>query len=114
MTLATPSAHGILAEGLVEYRAGRYWHAHERWEQVWRRLAPPEKAWVQGLILLAAAAWHLERRREPVSRRLLALAAARLAHCPGLPGIGKANLLAKRAAAAAESGSLRLPPLTIA
>ena len=113
MTLASASAKSILAEGLEAYRARRYWHAHERWEQLWRRLSPPEKAWVQGLILLAAAAWHLERRREPVTRRLLALAAMRLKHCPGLPRIPDADRLAEHAAACAASATLTVPPVTL-
>ena len=113
MDLASPLAKPLLAAGLAEYRGGRFWHAHERWETLWRQLAAPEKAWVQGLILLAAAAWHLEREREPVARRLLALAAVRLTACPALPELPGASELAGRAAAAAKSVTLRLPPVRL-
>ncbi|MFI5142802.1 MAG: DUF309 domain-containing protein [Thermoanaerobaculales bacterium] len=114
MTLSSTAAHRLLTAGLAEYRAGRFWHAHEQWEKLWRRLAAPEKTWVQGLILLAAAAWHLDRNRERVARRLLALAAVRLVGCPELPALTGASELASRAAAAAASAEIRLPPVTIA
>lgn len=114
MTLSSAEARLLLTAGLAEYLGGRFWQAHERWEKLWRSLAPPEKNWVQGLILLAAAAWHLERNHEAVTRRLLALAAARLAGYPELPGVAGAGELASRAQAAAASAEVSLPPVTIA
>lgn len=113
MTLSDAGARRLLAAGLADYRSGRFWHAHEHWEKLWRSLAAAEKSWVQGLILLAAAAWHLERNRERVTRRLLALAAARLAGCPELPGVAGASELASRAAAASASAEVVLPPVTL-
>jgi hypothetical protein len=40
-------------EGAIEFNAGRYWEAHERWERGWKGLPAPERAWVQGWIQLA-------------------------------------------------------------
>jgi len=111
--LDAPEARALIASGLAEYRAGRYWHAHEHWERVWSRLADAERHWVQGLILITAAAWHLERRHERVARRLLALAAERLDGCTGLPGVEAAAKLARLASEAAAEPHLGIPPLRL-
>jgi predicted metal-dependent hydrolase len=113
LTLSSPQAHQLVAEGLGEYQAGRYWHAHERWERVWRELEGAEKLWVQGLILITAAAWHLERAHERVARRLLALAATKLQDCRSLPGLTDAGRLASLANVAAASTELAVPPLAL-
>jgi hypothetical protein len=114
VSLTSPVGQGFLHAGLAEFLARRFWHAHEQWEKVWRALDGDEKHWVQGLILLAAAAWHLERQREPVTRRLLTLAAERLHGCPGLPGLALPAGLAARAGEAARAPSLSLPPVPLA
>jgi len=44
-----------LHEGARLFNDGRYWEAHEAWEDVWRTAAGQERAFVQALILLAAA-----------------------------------------------------------
>ena len=113
MILDAPEARALIASGLAEYRAGRYWHAHEHWERVWSRLADAERHWVQGLILITAAAWHLERRHERVARRLLALAAERLDGCTGLPGVEAAAKLARLAREAAVAPLVEIPPLRL-
>lgn len=59
----------LLGEGLARFDAGRYWHAHESWEDLWnalkRRSAPSEEVLlVQGLIQTAALLLHYENRKE--------------------------------------------------
>ena len=53
----------LLGEGLAEFDGGRFWHAHESWEDLWnslkRRMAAPEEILlVQGMIQTAALLLH--------------------------------------------------------
>jgi predicted metal-dependent hydrolase len=50
-----------LHEGLARFNAGKFWEAHEAWEQIWRRHAEPWRFFIQGLI--QAAAGHHQLRR---------------------------------------------------
>lgn len=50
-----PALQEWLEGGIREWNAGRYWHAHEEWEQGWKATSGEEKAAFQALILLAAA-----------------------------------------------------------
>src|SRR5437867_13299497 len=45
--------------GVTLFNSGKFWHAHEAWEQVWLRHAEDERLFFQGLIQLAAAYHHL-------------------------------------------------------
>jgi predicted metal-dependent hydrolase len=46
------------------FNEGKLWHAHEAWEQVWRRHLEDSRLFIQGLIQMAAG-FHLliEKRR---------------------------------------------------
>lgn len=50
-----------LDEGIALFNAGKHWHAHEEWEQLWLGLEGDDKLFVQGLIM-AAAMLHQYRR----------------------------------------------------
>ena len=59
----------LLEEGAGLFDAGKFWHAHESWEDLWndlkRRAAPIEEILlVQGLIQTAALLLHYERHNE--------------------------------------------------
>ncbi len=41
--------------GVTFFNSGKFWNAHEAWEQVWLRHAEDERLFFQGLIQLAAA-----------------------------------------------------------
>lgn len=56
-----PERSPLLDEGIAEFNAGRHWHAHEAWEQLWLGLEGDDKLFVQGLIM-AAAMLHQYRR----------------------------------------------------
>jgi hypothetical protein len=58
---------GYFAEGCDLFNNGRFWHAHEAWEEMWKSLkqrkAPEaEILLVQGLIQTAALLLHHQRR----------------------------------------------------
>ena len=67
---------GPLAEGLRLYDAGEFFAAHEAWENVWLSLQEPDKTFLQGLIQVTAAFYHLQRNN-PLGTALLLQAALR-------------------------------------
>lgn len=80
----------IVQSGLEAYSAGLFFEAHERWEVGWRdERHPARKAFLQGLILVAAAMHKLTRMKSPSGAvRLLRKAHARLAGVPeGMGGL---------------------------
>ena len=70
----------LVREGVELFRAGKFFEAHEAWEEVWRSTTPEPRDLFQGLVQLAAAFHHLRARQRPdVARRVLAKARRRLA-----------------------------------
>jgi hypothetical protein len=70
----------LLRRGAALFHGGRRFAAHECWETIWRSAEPEPRELFQGLVQLAAAFHHLERRGRPdVARRVLAKARHRLA-----------------------------------
>jgi Domain of unknown function (DUF309) len=72
------AASPLFVQGLVEFRAGRFFEAHEEWEMLWKDSRGHDKLFLQGLIQLAAACVHIGRGNAAPARRLLALAKAKL------------------------------------
>ncbi|HUN83496.1 MAG TPA: DUF309 domain-containing protein [Terracidiphilus sp.] len=75
-------SQGELAEGLRCYRAEQFFLAHEHWEAVWLQCCDPEKAFLQGLIQIAAAFHHLQRNNALGASSLLQGALRRLDPLP--------------------------------
>ena len=67
---------GALAEGLRLYNAGEFFAAHEAWETIWLGAQEPDKTFLQGLIQVTAAFYHLQRDN-PLGTVLLLQAALR-------------------------------------
>ena len=58
-----------LAEGLLLFNEGRFYDAHEVWEDLWRATTDPLlKICYQGLIQAAVGLHHLERRNQTGAR----------------------------------------------
>lgn len=72
------AASPLFLQGLVEFRAGRFFEAHEDWELLWKNGKGDDKLFLQGLIQLAAACVHIGRGNAAPGRRLLALAKEKL------------------------------------
>ncbi len=49
------------AEGIELFNQGKFFEAHEVWEQVWKTAVGSEKVFYQGLIQVAAALLHAQR-----------------------------------------------------
>lgn len=50
-----------LKRGVDLFNSHQFWHAHEAWEDVWRRHQEPSRIFFQGLIQAAAACYQTER-----------------------------------------------------
>ncbi|MBI4853887.1 MAG: DUF309 domain-containing protein [Acidobacteria bacterium] len=48
-------------EGIDLFNKGKYWHAHEAWEHIWKESKGEKKLFYQGLIQVAAALFHYEK-----------------------------------------------------
>ena len=66
-------------KGLEDFRAGRFFDAHEEWEGLWLKSEGDAKLFLQALIQIAAACYHLTRGNAAPGTRLLSLAERKLA-----------------------------------
>ena len=71
-----------IEEGIERFNAHEFWHAHESWERIWLSAKEPEKQFLQGLIQLAAAYHHVQRRTYRGGVRLFDAALKKLAEYP--------------------------------
>jgi uncharacterized protein len=69
--------------GVADFNAGRFFEAHEVWEELWLAAVEPEKTYLQGLIQVAAAFHHFARGNSRGAQSLLAAGIAKLTGCPG-------------------------------
>jgi len=46
---------GEFEEGIKLFNTGKFWHAHEAWEEVWKHKWEPSRLFFQGLIHMTAA-----------------------------------------------------------
>jgi predicted metal-dependent hydrolase len=69
----------LFREGIALFNSGRFYDAHEAWEDIWRSTTPEPKDLFQGLIQVAAALHQfLDLHRHEAPRRTLAKARLRL------------------------------------
>ncbi|HJT64491.1 MAG TPA: DUF309 domain-containing protein [Candidatus Limnocylindria bacterium] len=71
-------ADRLFREGVALFNGARYWHAHEKWETLWRAAPDDERDFYQGLIKLAAGFLHLARRNRRGARNKLSEGIAHL------------------------------------
>jgi len=87
-----------LEQGISQFNAHQFWHAHESWEQLWLPAANPHRQFLQGLIQLAAAYHHVQRGTFRGGVRLFDAALRRLeAFPPGYAGVDRADAVAAAA-----------------
>ena len=86
---------GHLRVGLCCFHSGAFFEAHEHWETVWLATQEPEKAFLQGLIQVAAAFHHFQRGNYAGTISLLRSAMRRLdAYPEAFAGLSVAPLRA--------------------
>lgn len=69
-------------KGVALFNARKFFEAHEVWEELWLVEPEPEKAFLQGLIQLAAAFHHHSRENLHGTRSLLAAGLIKLGRFP--------------------------------
>jgi hypothetical protein len=52
---------GLFDRAVAHFNAREFWESHEDWETIWHESVDPERRWIQGLIQVAAAFFHVER-----------------------------------------------------
>ena len=81
MELSEQQAEWLRA-GIENFNTGRFWHAHEDWEELWKSLKPNASQelidGVQGLIQIAAMLLNHERRKVRGVTNLWVKASAKL------------------------------------
>jgi predicted metal-dependent hydrolase len=69
-------------QGVEHFNAGRYWEAHESWEKIWLDCRDGLRDFLQGLIQLTAAWYHVRRGNFRGAARLFSAARNRLDRYP--------------------------------
>jgi predicted metal-dependent hydrolase len=91
---------GAFVRGLDLGRSGRYFEAHEAFEEAWREAAADERDFFQGLVHVVVAWYQDGRGNEVGCRRQLDKAQRRLAaFAPAHRGVDVSALLAQLARA---------------
>lgn len=60
----------LFCRGVEFFQVGKYFEAHEVWEELWREASGESRAFYKGLIQLAVALLHAERGNRSGSERL--------------------------------------------
>ena len=74
----SPALAGHLDRGIVLFNAGKFFEAHEAWEDGWRLAAGQDRRFLQGLIQVAAALVKWQRHQERGLDSLMASGSAKL------------------------------------
>lgn len=83
-----------LDRGIERFNQRDYWHAHEEWEAIWLHERGEARDFLQGLIQLAAAWYHVEKQNWRGATRLFAAALARLdRYQPGYCGVDREEVI---------------------
>jgi len=115
-TLREILEHPYFTEGLCAYREGRFFEAHEIWEDLWRQTIGEHRKGIQALIQLAAGFLKLRQGNRIGARALWRRASANgegLAKT--LPSLAPVFAQARLLASMAEADSLydSYPPIPI-
>jgi uncharacterized protein len=93
----------LLEKGIIYFNAGRYFDAHEAWEDLWRPSGGPLRLFYQGLVQAAVGMHHLSRGNRNGARAQLAKSLDKLRQYPQtFCGIENAKLIVDLEAALVE------------
>jgi hypothetical protein len=93
--LSPAERESLFRQGIGLFNQGRFFEAHEAWEEIWRSTTPEPKDFFQGLIQVAAALHQFrDLKRQDGPRRTLAKARKNLeSHAPSALEIDVEGLL---------------------
>jgi uncharacterized protein len=93
--LSAEERERLFRAGVDFFNLGKFFEAHEEWEEIWRSTTPEPRDLFQGLVQVAAAMHQfLNLKRDQAPRRTLAKARARLEpYAPSILGIDVEDLL---------------------
>ena len=81
-----------MEEAIALFNAHAFWKAHEAWERDWLSAEQPHKLFLQGLIQLAAAYYHVQRGTYRGGVRLFDAALEKLSRFPdGYGSVARRN-----------------------
>jgi hypothetical protein len=83
VTDAEPTDRELFYRGLERFNAGRWFDAHEEWEDLWHRASGNRKRFIQALIQCAVAIEHVRRGNPRGVRSVWTSASAKLAGFDG-------------------------------
>jgi uncharacterized protein len=72
----------LLTEGINFFNSGRYFEAHEAWEDLWRKTRGPLRLFYQGLVQAAVGMHHLSRGNMNGGRAQLTKSISKLSEYP--------------------------------
>ena len=72
----------LLEAGIIFFNSGRYFEAHEAWEDLWRVTSGPARLFYQGLIQAAVGLHHLRRGNVDGARAQLSKSLVKLEQRP--------------------------------
>ncbi len=75
-------ALALLEEGRRDLLEGRYFEAHDVWEDLWQSLRGPDRPYLQALIHIAVGAYHRENGNAKGTRSQWTKAIAKLSSFP--------------------------------
>jgi predicted metal-dependent hydrolase len=73
----------LLEAGINFFNAGRYFEAHEAWEDLWRESGGPLRLFYQGLVQAAVGMHHLSKGNVNGARAQLGKSLEKLRQYPG-------------------------------
>jgi predicted metal-dependent hydrolase len=80
--LESPRVAELLRAGIFFFNAGRYFEAHEAWEDLWRTTRGPLRLFYQGLVQAAVGMHHLSRGNPNGGRAQITKSLAKLEQYP--------------------------------
>jgi len=70
------------SRGIRQFNAHEFWHAHESWESIWLDAPEPDKTFLQGIIQIAAAFYHHQKKNHEGMRSLMRRGLAKVEEFP--------------------------------
>ena len=76
-----PEHQARFRRGIEQFNNRHFFEAHETWEEIWLAAPEPDRAYLQGIIQIAAAFHHYGRGNVKGTRSLLEAGLRRLERC---------------------------------